>query len=84
MGRMIQIQWRTEQMPSSSDCLLSRDGLILAYGYGREIESRGDWKRRGDAHNGVRGDDVVVVRESRVSGERNHQSDEGGRHYVAT
>ena len=56
----------------------------LAGGNRCETESRVDGEGLEGTHNGVRGDDVVVVKKDKEREQRNHQSDEGGCHHVRT
>jgi len=82
MVRVNRIVGKTEKQPFVIGWMLRRELYMLACGNRCGCECRVDGEWLGVAHNGVRGDDVVVVREARNNEITN--SDEGGRHHVRT
>ena len=65
MVQMNRSAGKTEMQPFVGEWLLRSEMSTLAGGNRCGNESRMDGKGLEDAHNGVRGDDVVVVREAR-------------------
>ena len=64
MVHMNRVAGNPQQVPSAGACPLTHDILASVIGKWLERKSQVDGKRREDAHNGVRGDDVVVVTEA--------------------
>ena len=72
-----------EKQPFVGEWLLRTDVHAVTGGNRCEHESLLSGDGQEGAHNGVRGDDVVGVREGEAS-EQITNSDEGGRHHVST